>query len=46
LGKAGVRLVRPLVVIISCLLALRLATAQNYSLHDWLINFAKPWIGG
>jgi uncharacterized membrane protein YfcA len=43
---AGVTLVRPLIVIISCLMALRLATSPNYPLHDWLINFAKPWIGG
>ena len=43
---AGVRLVRPMIVVISCLLALRLATAPTYPLHDWLLNFAKPLFGG
>ena len=43
---AGVRLVRPLIVIISCLMALRLAASPSYPLHDRLINLAKPLIGG
>jgi uncharacterized protein len=43
---AGVRLVRPMIVAISCLLAARLATAQTYPLHDLLINFAKSLLGG
>jgi uncharacterized protein len=43
---AGVRLVRPAIVIVSCLMALRLATSASYPLHDRLINFAKPLFGG
>jgi len=43
---AGVRLVRPAIVIVSCLMALRLAASASYPLHDRLINFAKLLIGG
>jgi uncharacterized membrane protein YfcA len=34
--KAGARLVRPLIVIISCALALKLASAPGAPLRDWL----------
>jgi uncharacterized membrane protein YfcA len=44
--SAGARLVRPLIVVVSCLLALRLATSENYPLRDGLINLAKSLIGG
>ena len=43
---AGARLVRPLIVIVSCLLALRLLTSPAYPLHFWLMNFAKALIPG
>jgi uncharacterized membrane protein YfcA len=43
---AGVRLVRPLIVIVSCLMALRLATSPTYPLHPWLINLLKPLTSG
>jgi uncharacterized protein len=43
---AGANLARPLIVVVSCVMALRLATSQSYPLHDWLMNFAKHWIGG
>jgi uncharacterized membrane protein YfcA len=43
---AGVRLVRPLIVIVSCLMALRLATSPTYPLHPWLINLLKPMTSG
>jgi hypothetical protein len=43
---AGVRLARPMIVAISCLPALRLATAATHPSHDWPINFAKPLFGG
>ncbi len=43
---AGVRLVRPLIVAVSCLMALRLATLPTYPLHDAFINLIKPLLGG
>jgi uncharacterized protein len=43
---AGVGLVRPLIVIISCLMALRLATLPDYPLRDSLMNLIKPLTGG
>jgi uncharacterized protein len=43
---AGAKLARPLIVVVSCVMALRLATSPTYPLHDWLMNFAKHWIGG
>jgi uncharacterized membrane protein YfcA len=43
---AGVRLVRPLIVVVSCVLALRLITSPAYPLHGWLMNFLKPLLGG
>jgi len=43
---AGVRLVRPLIVIISCLLALRLAASPGHPLRDGLIHLAKSAFGG
>jgi uncharacterized protein len=43
---AGANLARPLIVAVSCVMALRLATSQTYPLHDWMMNLAKHWIGG
>ncbi len=43
---AGVRLVRPAIVIVSCLMALRLAASPTYPLHDGLIILVKSLIGG
>ena len=43
---AGIRLVRPLIVIVSCMMALRLATLASFPLHDSLINLAKRLTGG
>jgi uncharacterized protein len=43
---AGIRLVRPLIVVVSCMMALRLATLASFPLHDALINLAKRLTGG
>jgi len=43
---AGTRLVRPLIVVVSCMMALRLATLPSFPLRDTLINLAKMLTGG
>lgn len=43
---AGVRLVRPLIVAVSCAMALRLATLPSYPLHDALAGWIKALTGG
>jgi uncharacterized membrane protein YfcA len=43
---AGARLARPLIVVVSCLMALRLAASPAYPVRGWLIDLARPLIGG
>ena len=43
---AGTRLIRPAIVVVSCLMAARLAASPSYPFHDRLIDLAKPLIGG
>ena len=43
---AGARLARPLIVVVSCAMALRLATLPSYPLHDALAGRIKALTGG
>ncbi len=43
---AGVKLARPLIVIVSCLMALRLATSPGNPMHDLLIKGFTMLVGG
>jgi uncharacterized membrane protein YfcA len=43
---AGARLARPLIVVVSCVMAVRLATTPGHPAHHWLVNGAKMLLGG
>ncbi|MGO4870917.1 MAG: TSUP family transporter [Roseiarcus sp.] len=44
--RAGARLVRPLIVLVSCAMALRLATVPGAPLREWLEPMLRGAIGG
>jgi uncharacterized membrane protein YfcA len=44
--KAGARLARPLIVVVSCAMALKLASAPGAPLREWLLPMLRGAIGG